>query len=256
MTAAALADALFAARTAGRRPVAFDRDTSGLTMDAAYAVQADLLDRLAAADGGRIVGRKIGCTNEIARRMLGIDGPFHGALRSTRVYASPYRIAATELPFILTEPEFALRLGRDLAPRGTPYTAAEMADAVEAVVPAIEIVSSGYADWTKVGPAALVADNGSSYGWVHGAATTDWRVEELTGQTVRLSSNGRTVAEGSGANVEGGPLGVLAWLASRVALKAGEVVSTGTTTDVLIAKAGETVTADFGRFGAVTLEVV
>lgn len=220
-----------------------------------YKVQKAALAEILTRDGGTVIGRKVGCTNQSARDLLGLDGPFHGALLSKTAQKSPGRIARADYPFIVLEPEFALRLGTALDPSDGPHTAASVATAVDAVVPAMEIVSSCHEDWTTCGPSLLIADNGSSYGWIHGTPVTDWNEKMLMETPVVLSVNGKEVARGGGGNIDGGPLGVLAWLAGQIRLEAGSYVSTGTTTSVHFGEKGERVSADFGPYGSVSLEI-
>lgn len=252
-----LAECILAARLDGKTPAQTEHWFGSTDIDDAYSVQNIVLGEIGNRRDTRIVGRKVGCTNQSARDLLGLDGPFHGALLSDTAMESPARIARSDYPFIVLEPEFALRLGKPLGPEGgTPHTAESVAYAVDAVLPALEIVSSCHKDWTRTGPALVIADNGSSYGWVHGAPITDWDVDNLMSAEVTLHVDGNQVATGNAGNVDGGPLGVLAWLADRVFVPAGTFVSTGTTTSVHFGDRGERVDARFGKFGDVSVEIV
>ncbi|UUX51902.1 fumarylacetoacetate hydrolase family protein [Nisaea acidiphila] len=251
-----LGDAILAARLESKLPAPTRQWYGSTDIENAYEVQDNVLAEILRRRGGQIIGRKAGCTNQSARDLLGLDGPFHGALLSGTEKQSPARIAREDYPFIILEPEFALRIGTALQPGATPHTAKSVVSAVDAIVPAIEIVSSCHDEWTAAGPALLIADNGSSYGWVRGEPVTDWTVEDVMAAPVALSVDGTEVASGSAANVDGGPFEVLAWMANRIPLEAGSYVSTGTTTNVHPAERGETIEAQFGPFGHVRVEVV
>ncbi|MEO9900553.1 MAG: fumarylacetoacetate hydrolase family protein [Nisaea sp.] len=251
-----LAECILAARLDGKMPAETEDWFGSADIDDAYSVQKTVLGEMERRRGGKIIGRKVGCTNQSARDLLGLGGPVPGALLSDTAMASPARIARSDYPFIVLEPEFALRLGKPIGPEGAPHTAENVASAVDAVLPALEIVSSCHKDWTRTGPALVIADNGSSYGWVHGEAITDWNVDTLMNAEVSLHVDGDQVATGNAGNVDGGPLGVLAWLANRVSLPAGVFVSTGTTTSVHFGDKGERVNAKFGNFGEVSVEIV
>tara|TARA_R110001592_G_scaffold31488_2_gene111000 strand:+ start:117 stop:935 length:819 start_codon:yes stop_codon:yes gene_type:complete len=246
---------ILAARLDNSMPAPTEQWIGSADIDDAYRVQHDVLGEIARRQGARIIGRKVGCTNQSARELLGLDGPFHGALLSNTAMASPARISRGDYPFIVLEPEFALRLGKPLGPAATPHTAESVADVVDAVLPALEIVSSCHEDWTRTGPALVIADNGSSYGWVHGEPITDWDVDTLMGTQVTLHVDGRQAAAGNAGNVDGGPLGVLAWLANRIPLEAGSFVSTGTTTSVHFGERDEHVEARFGPYGRVSVDI-
>lgn len=251
-----LVECILAARLEGKMPAQTEHWFGNTDIDGAYSVQKTVLGEMERRRGGKVIGRKVGCTNQSARDLLGLDGPFHGALLSDTAMASPARIARSDYPFIVLEPEFALRLGKPIGPEGAPHSAESVASAVDAVLPALEIVSSCHKDWTRTGPALVIADNGSSYGWVHGAPITDWNVDTLMNAEVSLHVDGDQVATGNAGNVDGGPLGVLAWLADRISLPAGSFVSTGTTTSVHFGDRGERVNARFGKFGEVSVEIV
>jgi 2-keto-4-pentenoate hydratase len=82
--------------------------------------------------------------------------------------------------------------------------------------------------------------------------------KDIAGQRVTLLCNGRPRRHGSAADALDHPIHPVVWLANelsrtRVGLKAGQIVSTGTLTDMLSPKTGETYVADFGPFGPVTL---
>ncbi len=250
-----LADCILAARLDAKMPAQTEHWFGNTDIDDAYSVQINVLKGMERRRGGKVIGRKVGCTNQSARDLLGLNGPFHGALLSDTAMASPARIARSDYPFIVLEPEFALRLGKPLGPEGAPHTAESVAGAVDAVLPALEIVSSCHKDWTRTGPALVIADNGSSYGWVHGEPIMDWDVDTLMNAEVTLHVDGDQVATGNAGNVDGGPLGVLAWLADRVSLPAGAFVSTGTTTSVHFGDKGDQVEARFGKFGEVSVEI-
>ncbi|MBO6561586.1 MAG: fumarylacetoacetate hydrolase family protein [Nisaea sp.] len=252
---ARLTELILAARLDGKMP-APTRDWYGNTdIEDAYRIQETVLKEMLRRRGGKIIGHKVGCTNQGARDLLQLDGPFHGALLSGTATESPARISKDDYPFIILEPEFALRIGTALRPGDRTHTAESVAASVDAIVPAIEIVSSCHDEWTEAGPALLIADNGSSYGWVRGEPVTDWDPEMLMSATVSLSVGKHHVASGNAANVDGGPLGVLAWVANRLPLEPGAYVSTGTATSVHFAERGDMVVAHFGPFGEVEVEI-
>jgi 2-keto-4-pentenoate hydratase len=159
----------------------------------------------------------------------------------------------------VVEAEFAFRMGRDLPAEHAPFAREDVRAAITAVLPAIEIVDSRFAEWTKVGAFSLIADQGATGYWVAGSEVTAWRDLDLPGHHVRLFVNGAASREGIGGNVLGDPLASVIWLANDLArrgggLRAGEVVSTGTCIDVYFAAPGEQVLADFGDLGRVQVK--
>ncbi len=224
----------------------------------AYAAQADVVRRMIADRGGEVIGYKIACTNALAQRQLSVAEPFYGHLISHSTFESPARIPASRFSMRVIEAEFAFRLAKDLPP-GTRRTRDEIADAIEGVLPGIEIVDSRYESWTTVGVISLIVDNACHGAYVKGGLVRDWRGMDLAAQAVRLIVNGKATAEGSGAAVLGHPLNAFQWLVERlngqgIALRAGQYVTTGVTTGVYEAQAGDRIEAEFGPVGRVAVE--
>jgi len=224
------------------------------TTDEAYVVRERVVDQWLAHYGGTISGYKIACTNASAQQYLNLDGPFYGNLLSALSFESPAQVNAGDFFMRVIEAEFAFLVGHDLEPG--PHSQQEIADAIEGVLPGIEIVDSRYTSWTTMGAEALIADNACHGAWIKGAVVRDWRAIDLAAQEVQLHVNGNLVGTGSGAAVLGHPLRALEWLVNKLAshgkgLKAGQYITTGVTTDTYMAEAGDHIRADFGRVGSI-----
>ena len=252
------AELLITARQNRHRLSGFPDRCRPQNIEAAYAIQNALLEKLIAGQAVQPIGYKIGCTNERAQQLLGIDGPFYGRLLSNAAYFSPVRLAASDFFMLVIEPEFAFKLGGDLPPIGVPYNMDSIAGAIEAVLPAIEIVDSRFSEWTRVGVLSIVADNGSTGAWIQGSLHWDWKTLDLHNHEVTLQVNGETRSQGCGAAVMGHPLNALVWLANTLCdqgswLRAGDLISTGVCCDVYLAASGDSMCADFGKLGTVEL---
>jgi 2-keto-4-pentenoate hydratase len=231
------------------------------TADEAYACQNALVSLLIEHYGGEMIGYKIACTNKSAQELLHMDGPFHGKLLSSFCFNSPARVKADGFFMRVMEAEFAFRMARDLPAGSRPLSREEVADAIEGVLPGIEIVDSRFEEWTTVGAESLIADNACHAAWVIGALVTDWRKLDLAAQEVTLSVNGEVIQEGNGAAVLGHPLNAMHWLVASLrergtALKAGQYVTTGVTTEIYFGQPGDRIRADFGPVGAVELKLI
>ncbi|RMD62106.1 MAG: hydratase [Alphaproteobacteria bacterium] len=252
----ARAAALLLAARRERRPLsALPAEYRPRTLADGYGIQSAWIT----AAGGRVVGFKIGATSRKAQEYLGIAEPFYGCILDDVVFDSPAALSAGDYLFRLIEPEFALRLGRDLPPRPGGYTMNDLARAVNAVHPALEVVNSAYgAAWTDAGALALIADNGVNAALVLGPATADWHGFDLATHAVTFRRNNEEVGCGVGGHALGHPLAALAWLADQDVcggrgLKAGDIVTTGVVTPFVHAEAGDDLTADFGSLGKVRL---
>ena len=218
----------------------------------AYAIQ----DRLIAMIGAP-VGYKVAFTNRGIQRQMGVGEPAAGRLIAGRVFDSPAAIDVSRLFRVGIESEFAFRMARDLPGAAAPFTRAAVIDAVGALVPAIEIVDTRYVDWSDCGALQAIADNVFGSHWVAGDALADWRDIDLARAEVVTRLNGTEAARGTGADVLDHPLAALTWLANDLAsrgsgLRAGEIVTTGSATSIVMARPGDTAVADFGSLGSVS----
>ena len=258
--AEAAAEVLFKARRDFLKLDAVPEACRPITGSDGYAVQAPLVGKLLGWTGGQPVGYKIGATNPATRTMLGTNEAFAGTLISSYCHASPLTIRGADYHVIVLEPEIGLRLGQDLPASGAPYTPESVARAVEAVAPAIEVVTSPFPVWNEAGIGNIIADNGANGCWLHGDFISDFSDLDLPNLPVTLAINGTVAREGFGRNVDGGPMIVLAWLANFLisvggALKAGDLVTTGSTTQPMPGGGGQDVVADFSALGQCKLVI-
>lgn len=215
-------------------------------------------DRVTEMLGYPVSGWKIGCTAIDQQRALGVNEPFSGRLYAPLVQDSPAIYAASAFAMRGIEVEFAFRFGEDMLPRSAPYTPDEVADAVATLHPAIEIVCSRFQNWLKIGVPNLTADNGVNGGFVFGPGDETWRDRDLAAHRATLTLDGSHIAEGTGARVLGNPLNALTWLvnhlsARKIAVEAGQIVTTGTCLGIHFVDAGAELSADFGDLGQVEL---
>jgi 2-keto-4-pentenoate hydratase len=252
------ADLLAQARFTKRTRSCLPEDCRPPTPPEGYAVQDMLVQRLLANYGGHPVGYKIACTNKSAQELLNLNEPFYGRLLSSFVHMSPARINPDDFFMRVVEPEFAFEIRDDLPASGGPYDTDTVAAAVAAVLPAIEIADSRYTEWTVVDGPSLIADNGCNGAWVRGEAYRGWRACDLATHEVALVVNGKRVRTGRGDVIMGHPIKALTWLTNMLSrlgngLKAGDLISTGTCTEMYLGEAGDEICADFGSLGIVEL---
>jgi 2-keto-4-pentenoate hydratase len=220
-----------------------------------YRIQ-DALHELLAADFGALVGYKIGCTSAVMQHYLGIPHPCGGGVFARGIHASGVSLPAQNFVRVGVECEIAVRLAHDLEPSQAPFTADAVAQAVEAYLPAIEIVDDRYADWQTLGAPTLVADDFFAAGCVLGAPVARSAAPDLLDIVGRAVINGVEDGSGTGADVLGHPHHALAWLANHLAaggkaLRGGQIVLTGSLVKTVWLKPGDCVTMDLSGLGAV-----
>ena len=216
MTATTLDDVASTLRDARERtqPISAPTETwPELNPETAFEVQK-INVRHAVAGGDRLVGYKLGNIAKVMQDAFGLDQPDYGHL-----LASVFAYEGTTLsrdsfiePFVELEPAFVLR--KQLA--GPHVTVADVIDAIEFAVPAIEIIDSRVKDW-QIGLADTLADNGSTGAVILGG--TPRRVTDLTLRDTRgvLTFNHREVIAGNTGNILGNPFAAVAWLVNRLA---------------------------------------
>lgn len=223
--------------------------------DEAYAVQ-DAVIRLL---GHPVAGFKVGSTSKEAQRILGTSEPGSCPVPAPYLHTSPARVALVPEQMPAIEGEFAFHLGRDLPPRDTPYTRDEVAEAIDAVAGAVEVVGTRLeGGLAGKGRYFVTADCGANIALVIGAWTADWRSLDLKSHRVAIAIDGAPAGEGVGARALDDPMNVMIWLANHqsqrgLGLKRGQCVSTGTCTGLDPVEPGNRVVADFGSLGTVEI---
>jgi 2-keto-4-pentenoate hydratase len=219
----------------------------------AYAVQ-ELNTQAALAQGRRLVGRKIGLTSVAVQQQLGVDQPDFGMLFADMEYRDGDTIDSRRLIQPKAEGEIAFVLGRDLPNADT--TLGELINAVDFVLPALEIVDSAIEDW-KITLVDTVADNASSALYVLGKTPVKLDALDLSLEGMVLEKNGRQASIGVGAACLGNPLDACLWLARTMAevgrpLQAGDVLLSGALGPMVQVAAGDSLRLRLTRLGEVS----
>ncbi len=240
-----------------RAPIApFAHELGDGDIAAGYAVQV-INVRHWMQSGRRLVGRKIGLTNEAVQRQLGVDQPDYGTLFADMQIAHGSAIERTQLIAPQIEAEIAVILAEDLTAADTSM--AELTDAVAVAIPALEVVDSRIKDW-KISMVDTIADNGASARFVLGPEPRPLNGINLAACGMVISRNDQIVSRGTGGDCLGNPLNAALWLARSLAaagtpLRAGDVILTGALGPMVEARAGDRFEARIEGFSPVCLHV-
>ena len=157
------------------------------------------------------------------------------------------------------EPEIAFVIGRDLPPRATPYSDAEVRAAVRETRTVLELIGPRYADPAAVTYPEFLADNIANQGLFVGPVVAD-RLE-LTLEAFRISilTPNRSLLVRDGEHPDGHPLRPLVWLANHLAsrgagLTAGQVVTTGSYCGMIDVPLDTPLVVAFGDFGRLSVQ--
>jgi 2-keto-4-pentenoate hydratase len=225
------------------------------SVEEGYRIQSEV-HRLLAPELGPLVGYKIGCTSDVMQKYLAIPHPCAGGVPARTVHESGVVLNAAAYVRVGVECEIAVRLAKDLDPGGAPFTADSVADSIECYLPAIEIVDDRYVQWETLGAPTLIADDFFAAGIVLGQPVARSEVPDLLEVKGRTLINGRETGRGTGADVLGHPHNALAWLANHLAsqgtaLRAGEIVMTGSLVKTVWMQAGDEAMMEFSGLGNV-----
>ncbi len=216
-----------------------------------YAIRREV-DLLRMIDGAVPVGRKVGLATRQGQLKRGLDEPFWSYLFSTGEIPEGSTIDLRHYIQPMAEVEVAFQLAIDL---DVPNLQQEdVASAVSALYPAIEIVDARTDGWNRVA-AEAIADSGMHGGFIVGPAAPNDGSIDLAGITARLrTGTAGPTPLGRTSELVGGPLGILTWLARKLVesgepLRAGETIFTGTLVPPVALKPGNRYTAEFAGFG-------
>ena len=222
---------------------------------AAYAV-ADQVHAMRLAEGAHAVGRKIGFTNPAMWAQYGVAAPIWGYMYDTTVeYLPDFKDTQATPTCSLRgivhpkiEPEIIFHF------KATPPPGGNLTDVlacVDWVAHGFEMVQSPYPDW-KFQAADAIAAGGLHARLLVGKpqmvdALGANLQEALAAFTLALSSGGKVLETGRGANVLGSPLAAVMHLIQVLAeqsphqnLQANELVTTGTLTSAYSVQPGQT----------------
>lgn len=213
----------------------------------AYAVQDATVAGL-----GPVAGWKVGAKGSSAP-------PSCAPLPARGVFASGARLVGPRWRMRGIEVEVAVRLRKDLVALSGEPDAEMVRDAIDAVLPVMEVLETRLADWRDSPPLARLADLGLHGGLVIGQASTINPADlDLRTLQAYLAFDGQPVASARGANPAGDVWRLIGWLAWHCAqrgqpLRAGQVITTGSCTGLLFAPEGSHVQAQINGVGMVEL---
>ena len=231
----------------------------GMGMDEAYKVQAALVD-LKRAEGRRQIGWKIGLTSRAMQDALGIDIPDSGVLLDDMVFEHGGEVPAGRFIQPRVEAEIAFVMKADLAGE---VTRDEVLAATDHVCPSLEILDTRILRKDpRTGQARsivdTISDNAANAGLVLGPARHAPDAVDLRWIGAIVARDGVVEETGLGAGVLNDPVEGIVWLARRLAgygaaIRAGQVVLSGSFIRPVEAPAGSCFHADFGPFGEVSI---
>lgn len=205
-----------------------------------------------------IAGWKIGRIPPAFEVKLGAErlaGPIFRRAVDT-FHGSPIECGVFVGGFAAVEAEYVFEVGRDAPAGQLRWTLEDAAAIVGRLLVGVEVAGSPLATINALGPTVVVSDFGNNAGLIVGAEIPDWRERRLEDLTAETSIDGKTVGRGGAANISGGPLESLRFLAEHCArrgrpLKKGMYISTGASTGIHDIAAGQSAHVEFHGIGTI-----
>ncbi len=189
------------------------------------------------------------------------------------VHASGASLSAASFPVRIVEAEIAYRFASDLPPRAIPYTTEEVAEAIAGMHVAIEIVTPRIVDFASASSLAKLADHGINGAFVLGDGVEgSWRRVDLRKQKATLAIDGKVHEAVQGSHALGNPAVLLPWFVAHLGrlptydvegnagpprgVMAGDVVTTGSWTKVVEARAKQRVDVTFEGIGSASVSFI
>ena len=231
------------------------------SMEAAYRVQ-DALHRLRETEAGMgpLGGHKIALTSRAVQELCGVDRPAYGPVFAGTIQPSPAALRFGDYQHLGLEFEVAVEIARDVPAAEGPYDRDSIAAYAAACMPAFELIDDRGADYSELDAESILADRCWCAGVVLGPRVTDWRGLDLAAAPVEAVWNGELRDRGVTGDSMGHPFEGLAWVANHLAehgkaLRAGEIVITGSALKTAFPAPGDAVTYRIEGLGETAIRI-
>ncbi|MEP7279438.1 MAG: hypothetical protein ABI813_12390 [Bacteroidota bacterium] len=223
-----------------------------LSLEESYQIQHEIINARV-KEGEKIIGYKVGCTSKSIQKQFGLVYPIKGFITEPFVYNDKVKLDASNYENLSIEPEFVIKIGRDITKEFLAYH--EIDEAIESVAAGIEL--HNYKFCFAPTSQELIILNGIHAGLVIGEQKSFTKRFDLSLEGVGVFVNGALVASAIGAEIMmKGPLTSLKWLAEELFhegrfLKKGEIVIPGSPVQLIPLASGDSVKVSITNWGMV-----
>jgi 2-keto-4-pentenoate hydratase len=229
------------------------------------ASRADALalqDETARLIGGTTLGWHVDLAVKRHARARLEDGRVYGRIFAARCFDGPTTVPAGLFEGARVSAGFAFRMRRIVQRQKTPYTIKDIIESLH-VQAALEIATSRIspgADGDSPSLLDVIADNGGMSGFVLGRRNTYWEDLDLATHPIEVRVDDGAPVANHEPPLRCDPLAFAAEFANDLAARqvffdAGDVMVVGAVSRSVPLVAGQTLTASFGRIGALKLRL-
>ncbi|MCG9554765.1 2-oxo-hepta-3-ene-1,7-dioic acid hydratase [Vibrio sp. Isolate31] len=257
------AERLYKAEKNREQIPALTLDYPKMSMDDAYKIQSRWVERKK-NEGAEVKGYKIGLTSRAMQMAVNIDQPDYGVLLDDMFFSDGAQIPVADFLDPRIEVELAFVLKEKL--EGENITIFDVLNATDYVIPALELIAARcYRTDPETGYTRKVydtiADNAANAGIILGGRPIKPNEIDLRWVGAMLYLNGQIEETGLAGGVLGHPANGICWVCKRfaphgVSLEAGQVILAGSFTRPVCVKEGDTIHADFGSLGGISVKFV
>jgi 2-oxo-hept-3-ene-1,7-dioate hydratase len=257
-TVKTLASALNQAEKSQTQVRQFSLEHPQMTIADAYAVQSAWVS-MKIKEGRKEIGHKIGLTSRAMQRASNITEPDFGTLLDDMLFKEGSTISTDKFIVPRIEVELAFILNKPLS--GPNCTLFDVLNATDYVTPALELIDARIHQVDPVSKLTrkvfdTISDNAANAGIILGGRPFKPDAVDMRWVSALLYRNGVIEESGVAAAVLNHPGYGVAWLANKLhahgqALKAGEIVLSGSFTSPVPARKGDTFQVDYGPYGSV-----
>jgi 2-keto-4-pentenoate hydratase len=164
-------------------------------------------------------------------------------------------------PKATIEPEIAFVMARDLPPRDTAYTDAEIQGAIVEARFCLELINTRFASKGDASFLEILADCFNNWGLLVGPVVPDALTRPLEKLHAKITTPSGTIFDDTRAHPSGHPLRSFTWLVHYLngrgeGLKAGDIVTTGSYAGVVDAPTGQPLRVELEGIGVIETELI
>ncbi|MEM7803016.1 MAG: 2-oxo-hepta-3-ene-1,7-dioate hydratase [Chloroflexota bacterium] len=219
----------------------------------AYAISRGVAQQTI-AEGAKLIGYKVGLTSIAMRRSSKIDEPDYGYLYDHFLVQDGATVKHADYCVPRVELELAFILKESL--EGPNVNMLDVMRATEYVVPSLELIDTRVDEPRKIYD--TISDNGAGAGIVLGGTPVRPHDVDLRMVPGILYRNTDIEETGVACGVMGHPANGIAWLANKLydigeKLEPGQMLLAGSFVRPIWAEIGDTIRADFGSLGSLSI---